>query len=887
MFCRDCVVLTHKCLPLHSIREWTGAFWVQTCLKDLGLVIQLGHQPGSVCYLPKPPHSDDFLIINNNGIHPVTLRFCGCETADTHVQQLLRHRLFPASTDRPRTAATFSMLEEYHLLSLESKVSSYHYYAALARRNNNTGLTPSKDRYKHFMRIVREWRHLKMLKRAGRGHDPAGVDNTKEGECAVLCPACPHPGKNLPDDWDKVPTDKEWLYALSIAIDANFRLKRRLSSKDSVDPSLSRGWSYFVEELSYKLYSSEHSNTRQEKSACSSHDAINGADTKNSVGLAATGTGSVCCARHETKLAGGVGDLQKGERYVNMDYLFFSALRGTAVKCVNVSYDIVCQWERHLWERMLTLPFTLHFPFTERKVTTFVPKFHLPAHVAECQWKYTFNYIKGAARTDGEAPERGWSTLNAASSSTKEMGPGHRRDVLDDLMGDSNWKKRIGLGETILRKIIEAIPERNEHKEDFYESDQSLSARYAKQLAKWKTEVEAWEHDRSRPNPFEGKSASFTQASIRLQLANDEAKRAMESNVLPIHLEISPSILISMGIDFEDQQRRLHADSGKLGLHATDQQKARMQERTNALVRHIEAWANVQVIYIPGVASIRARSLVNFKSALRPQDFNLWLPSALQRQVPCDTRLEEIEWKLRFGQAHDALNELRQALRSRSYMLCFKDWFLRGQGANTRARNCLKSVDTKIDSSAVKYRTAHGALLALSLLLGKVGWMNSLRPLENEDIRAMTAGTNDCPTEGRRRLSWIWLVCGYSESDAEQDGDEGLQDAIRIEWCKIRARAHRWAEEVDLLFEEQRRMLQFLRWEANWWSDRQSRGLTNDPAVDEGLKAYALRQAALRVELGKYFTRTWCDTEKYSELGDDGRCMFENDLGRSLQPRMY
>ena len=59
------------------------------------------------------------------------------------------------------------------------------------------------------MRIIREWRHLKMLKRTGRGHDPAGVYNTKEGACAVLCPACPHPGKNLPDDWDKAPKEKE------------------------------------------------------------------------------------------------------------------------------------------------------------------------------------------------------------------------------------------------------------------------------------------------------------------------------------------------------------------------------------------------------------------------------------------------------------------------------------------------------------------------------------------------------------------------------------------------------------------------------------------------------------------------------------------------------
>jgi hypothetical protein len=55
------------------------------------------------------------------------------------------------------------------------------------------------------MHTIREWHHLKMLKRAGRGHDPLGVDYTEQGQCAVLCPACPQPGKNLPDGWENEP----------------------------------------------------------------------------------------------------------------------------------------------------------------------------------------------------------------------------------------------------------------------------------------------------------------------------------------------------------------------------------------------------------------------------------------------------------------------------------------------------------------------------------------------------------------------------------------------------------------------------------------------------------------------------------------------------------
>lgn len=51
------------------------------------------------------------------------------------------------------------------------------------------------------MIILREWRHSKMLKRAGRGHDPTGADGTAPGELAVVCRACPIPGINLPKGW--------------------------------------------------------------------------------------------------------------------------------------------------------------------------------------------------------------------------------------------------------------------------------------------------------------------------------------------------------------------------------------------------------------------------------------------------------------------------------------------------------------------------------------------------------------------------------------------------------------------------------------------------------------------------------------------------------------
>jgi hypothetical protein len=56
-------------------------------------------------------------------------------------------------------------------------------------------------RYTELHRTFRMWRNLMALKRAGRGQDPLGIQNTAQGQLAVECPACPHPHRNLPDNW--------------------------------------------------------------------------------------------------------------------------------------------------------------------------------------------------------------------------------------------------------------------------------------------------------------------------------------------------------------------------------------------------------------------------------------------------------------------------------------------------------------------------------------------------------------------------------------------------------------------------------------------------------------------------------------------------------------
>ncbi|KAH7903909.1 hypothetical protein BJ138DRAFT_1019877, partial [Hygrophoropsis aurantiaca] len=637
--CQSCLVSSHTRTPLHRVEEWNGKYFDSITLKGLGLRIQLGHNPGEQCIYPVA--HDDFVVVDCHGIHEVSLDFCQCETAETKITQLLRVRWFPSTVRDPQSAATFAVLEQFHLLSFESKASAFEFYYSVARRTDNTGSSPLRDRYSAFMRMVHEWRNLKTLKRGGRGHDPEGVDSTQSGQCAIICPACPQPGKNLPEQWDDGPADKQWLYSVFVAIDANFRLKRFQVSSDAADPSLSRGWQYFVEDTQFKAHLAERIDEPQETSTCSGHKAVNTADTKSNKGLSATGVGAVDCACHNMKLPNGVGDLQKGERYVNMDYLVFSALKHVPLKSLFLSYDIACQWHKKIWKRMPRLPKRLHLDTQDKKIRFLVPKFHLPAHVQDCQTEFSFNYMPGVGRTDGEAIERGWANFNPVSSSTKAMGPGTRRDTLDDHFGDWNWKKVVGLGPLILRKTKEAIKERDAHGAILQQLEASLEPAT---LGTYKAEIEAWEADRSKPNPFKSKIRDLTETKVRLTLAEEEAKLLAEGNDISLHADVPPSILIGMGLDIETQQRVLAVDMASTSVHATDQQKARIQQRKNALVRKIEAWTRIQTLYMPAVAVIRAnetaeRTDSDVNVANNPCLTKLYLPSSVQRRNQCSVQL--------------------------------------------------------------------------------------------------------------------------------------------------------------------------------------------------------------------------------------------------------
>lgn len=174
--------------------------------------------------------------------------------------------------------------------------------------------------------------------------------------------------------------------------------------------------------------------------------AVDHANTRFSIGYAATGVGAVVCARHTLLRKNGICDLQKGERYVNMDYILASTLVNVTLFHLLIVYDIACQWSKKLRARFSELRSDIDLDLNTVNITVAIPKGHIKAHGEMCQSTFSLNYLPGSARTDGEGVERDWAHMNALTASTREMGPGNRHETLDDHWAAWNWQKVRKLG---------------------------------------------------------------------------------------------------------------------------------------------------------------------------------------------------------------------------------------------------------------------------------------------------------------------------------------------------------------------------------------------------------------------------------------------------------
>ena len=184
-----------------------------------------------------------------------------------------------------------------------------------------------------------------------------------------------------------------------------------------------------------------------------------------------------------------------------------------------------------------------------------------------------------------------------------------------------------------------------------------------------------------------------------------------------------------------------------------------------------------------------------------PELIPLHLPSSIpseKRVSVCVPGLAEIEDRLRFALASEALTDLRCQLTKRTYASRYRSANISSQTHYTRFRELQVQTDSKIKAACLRYNLAQSRLVHLR---GKGEWEQRLQVLLPEDVRGLsekalvneekeqrkrtqemaglstTSGASednqDLPLtffnphlavgEGHRTLSWIW----YSTSNDE------------------------------------------------------------------------------------------------------------------------
>ncbi|KAJ6544857.1 hypothetical protein DFH09DRAFT_1088395 [Mycena vulgaris] len=220
-----------------------------------------------------------------------------------------------------------------------------------------------------------------------------------------------------------------------------------------------------------------------------------------------------------------------------------------------------------------------------------------------------------------------------------------------------------------------------------------------------------------------------------------------------------------------------------------------------------------------------------------PEATRLFMPSDFlspnARMKACARALDGIEARLRDAEAGEALDNLREGLRTRTAATKFKicDW------SGQRALTCGQGI--------------------LRQLKGHGKWENVLQLLTTDNVRALNERSLTEEEKGERErllvlgempeeggISAVGDVVSVSE---KEDNDERLHE---VEWAKAYSRSRHWCEDAVMVEEEMRRTITFGDWAEALWRFRAGvrtvmLGTTTliSAEVVEGVKLYAMEHA--------------------------------------------
>jgi len=164
-------------------------------------------------------------------------------------------------------------------------------------------------------------------------------------------------------------------------------------------------------------------------------------------------------------------------------------------------------------------------------------------------------------------------------------------------------------------------------------------------------------------------------------------------------------------------------------------------------------WHKYQLAQFPAV-----RRLVTDLQYQNAEDDALYLPSdfptSMQRQQLGLAELGDQEQKLREGEANDALDRVRLAIKQFGMNFDFKKNQIRGQRDNTQAQTVLKASMAERNKHVQNYRASRNALLSLGMALDDLTY----RPLRDDDLWMKNLANAHKLGDGSKTEPWIWTA---------------------------------------------------------------------------------------------------------------------------------
>jgi hypothetical protein len=264
-------------------------------------------------------------------------------------------------------------------------------------------------------------------------------------------------------------------------MDGNFTCYHHQQKRNDDDVWLKDGHGFMTATEQYKSHI-KSALEQHDPSTCNQHHAVND-KSKTKKGCDSTGLGATACLWHGCYCPTGIVDFQKGERQMNMDYSLSQSISNTkcneAPHCI-VVYDVMCQYYKRLRDRVNSSNY-MDIP-DPLQIIPGIGLFHIHGHQQQCYARFSPAFIRGAGNADGEILETLWSVLNDVGRTTSTMTLAHRSEVLDAHMGDSNWKKLIGMVPALIRKYRQSTKDKEKFNSEFTELCSSISRN---RLKKW------------------------------------------------------------------------------------------------------------------------------------------------------------------------------------------------------------------------------------------------------------------------------------------------------------------------------------------------------------------------------------------------------------------